>query len=435
MPSIINLPGIRLYRFGLGEPPEQDREIEPHLRWVLDDYGARRDEQWRVPQQSAGVVLTKLYYEEKAQGSTSKLPAILSAFGFYGGLVAYARHFAWEDIVSKDTFLARTAASVLGSFTKEDSIPVLTPHLNSADDGLRRMSYLSLAKLARPVDLPLLEAGAQADPALLPILEVARARLAAAQAQDALAFLRATLSHEAFYEDITGLAAFLLDDLTALFVSEGALDPASRARCIRVLGLARRGGVVRAEAALTLAQDVSRERELRVQCIVYLGRVQAQVHEELCALLDDPDVAIVEAAVTALGEVGHTSAVGPLLNHYDARGGQLRPAIELAIYRMAAPIDDATYEAWARGEVLLDPHSAYFFHQGFSTTIPEALYIQYLQHQDFMVRREAALLLGLLGSARAARPLRDLAVREADQLTHSVAARAAALANARRTTP
>lgn len=432
MPSIINLPGRRLFRFALGEPPEPELELEPYLRWVLADYRARRDEQWRLPLQVAGVVLTKLYYEEKAAHSDALLTRLLAAFGFYGVLVKYARHFAREALeANPDSERAVVALAAIGSFASQDCIPIIEQHLANPNAQVRRAAFVSLAKVARAEDFATLDAAAANDPELTAIARVGRRRFEFAQAKDMPAFVRETLSHPDFYEDLVGMAGLIGADIAALFLPETALGPTERARAARVLGLAR----VRVRKAMRVALDIAlepkREAYLRRECVVFLGRTRAQFAEELLPLLSDWDPEIVSATIVALGEIGDPIAIGSILNLYDTAGGAYRADIELAAYRMSTPLDRASYEAWARGELELTPHSGYFFHGGFSTRAPEAFYVPLLQHPDLTVRREAALLLGLFGSSAAAPALRAFAVKEPDELTHTVAGRAASLARSR----
>ncbi|MFZ5891688.1 MAG: HEAT repeat domain-containing protein [Myxococcota bacterium] len=432
MPTIINLPGRRLFRFALGEPPEPAFEMEAHLRWVLADYPARRDEQWRVPLQNGGVVLTKIYYQAKSEGPDQIITPILAAFGFWGMLVKYARHFARESLPGADE--ARTIAALLslGPFTTQDSIPVLEQYLSDPSAAVRRASLVSFAKLARAEDFPRLEGAAQGDPDLEAIVRVGRRRMEFVDAKDMQGFMRETLGHADFYEDLAGLANLMPADLAGLFINEGELDPVSRARCARVLGLARTRVRRAMHVALEIALAPTRESYLRRECILFLGRTRAPLAEDMLPLLAEPDPEIVLSTIIALGEIGDSVAIGPILNHYDDAGGAFRAHIELAAYRMSGALDDAAYNEWAQGQLDLDPHSAYFFFQGsFSTVFSEATFIPLLEHADVLVRREAALLLGLLGSSAVAPELRKLAVREADELTHAVAARAAFLANSR----
>jgi hypothetical protein len=432
VPAILNLPGRRLLRFAIGEPPEPVFEPEAHLRWVLDDYGARRAEQWRVPPQLGGLLLTKLYYEDQAAASRARLPATLLAFGFYGMLVGYARHYALEALAPASGSAAMAGARALGSFRRVEVVPELQRALSGPDDSVRRESYLSWAKLARPQDLPDLDQAAVGDSEREAIAEIARLRVAAQARNDTPGYLRATLSHRDFYEDLVGLAKLLVKDLSSLLTTPLALDDLQRRRCFRVLGLARVRDRAAGGQALGLALEPTTDRGLRFESVVYLGRARANAGEPLCAVLDDPDAGLVRATVVALGEIGDSVAIGPLLNHYDSHGGSLRSDVELAAYRMAQPLDDASYDRWAAGELDLTPHSAYFFHGGFSTELPEAEYLARLSHADALVRQESALLLGLLASSAAARPLRDLAIREPDARVSAVALRAGYLANQRK---
>ena len=434
MPAIINLPGLSLFRFALGSAPEADFEAEAHLRWVLESYQARRDEQWRVPPATGGILLTRFYYEAVGSGSSSALAPILLAFGFYGTLVNYARHVASEQLGSPSSPVAAAAARALGSFDDPSQIAALAVGLGSADAAVNRQCFSSIARLARPSDMPLLEAAAAGNPERESMLEVTRRRQGATASGDVTEYLRATLSHAAFYEDLVGTAKFALKELTALFVADGALDEASRARCVRVLGLARLRSSGVASSALRFALDDQTPRFFRLECVRYLGRVQARVADRLCLLLDDADKEIVRTTLVALGEIADGTALGRVLNAYDAHGGDLRAEVELAAWRMSSSVDDESYAAWAAADRDLTPHSVYFFEQGLALQLPEVQLVGLLTHSETLVRREAALLLGISGTAAAAAPLANLLVSEQDELTRKVAERARRLA-ATRTAP
>jgi len=427
VPAIINLPGLSLFRFALGAAPEADFEAEAHLRWVLESYESRRDEQWRVPPLTGGLLLTRFYYEVVAAGSGPALAPILLAFGFYGTLVSYARHLAREQLSNPNHVVVAAAARALGSFDDPQQIDALTPGLSSADPAVNRQSFFSIARLARPEDMPLLEAATHGEAAREAALLVARRRQAATAAGDVPAYLRATLSHAAFYEDLVGSAKFALKELTALFVTDGALDEPARARCVRVLGLARLRSSGVASSALRFALDDRTSRFFRLECIRYLGRVQARVADRLGLLLDDPDREIVRATVVTLGQIGDGAAVGRVLNTYDAHEGDLRADVELAAWRMSVALDDASYAAWARAERELVPHSVYFFDRGLKLELPEGELTGLLTHAETLVRREAALLLAIAGTVAVSAALANLANTEPDELTRVVAARAARL--------
>lgn len=434
MPAIINLPGLTLLRFGLENAPELERDPERQLRWVLESYQTRRDEQWRVPPLTAGLILTRFYYEAVGSGSTGALAPILLAFGFYGSVVSYGRRVAAEQLASPNVTVAAAAAQALGSFDDPAQIAALEPLLGAADPALKRQAFLSIARLARPSDMPRLQAAAAGDPEREAVVDVTRRRQAALAAKDIPEYLRATLSHAAFYEDLVGNAKFAVKDLATLFVRDGALDDAARARCVRVLSLARLPASSVASSCLRLGLDDQTPRFLRLECIRYLGRVRARVAEQLCIALDDPDREIVRTTVIALGEIGDGTAFGRVLNVYDAHAGALRSDVELAAYRMARDLDDAAYAGWANAERELQPHSVYWFDNGLNLELPRTRLLESLEQPEARVRREAALLLGISGTAEVAEPLRLLSEQDPDELTRQVAARASRL-TATRPTP
>jgi hypothetical protein len=359
------------------------------------------------------------------------------AFGFYGSPARHARHCASEQMGDGKGSgpVVAAAARALGSFDDHGQVPLLDAGLGSSDPDVSRRSFLSIARLAQAGDLPRLEAAAAGDSDREAVVAVTRARLAALAASDMRGFLKATLSHAAFYEDLVGVAKFAVKDLDALCTTDGALDDAARARCFRVLGLARLRprGVMGSAFRLAFTQDAP--RFLRLESVRYLGRARAPVAERLCNLLEEPDRELVRSTVIALGEIADGVAIGPVLNVYDAFDGALQADVELAAWRMCQPLDDAGYDAWAAGDRDLTPHSVYFFSGGLKLELQEPELRDLLTHGDTLVAREAALLLGISGTATSLEALSRLANAPVDERTLRVASHAALLAGSREPPP
>jgi len=436
VPAVLNLPGPRLVRLGLGAPPEVRLAPEPHMRWVLADYPARRDEQWRLPPAIGGPILLKLWFEERAKAPPSPLlTRLIEAWAFYGPIVAYARHLARECLADAD--LERRMASILalGTFGEVDMLPALEPLLASENPAVRCAAILAVAKLAPADRFDALQALARGEGELEAIVALGRERRAAADRGDVPAFVRVNLRHDALYEDLAGMAHLIGADIMRAFASP-ELPADERRRAARLLGLVRLGTSATAGVGADLVGRDDVDRALRLECVVMLGRIGARrAVPRLAELLDGADLGLSDAAVNALGEIGDVRALGPLLNHYDARRGAVRPLVEMGIWRLAAPLDAAGYAAWSRGELDLRPDTAYFFDGGLRTTVPRDLCLRLLASPDREAQLEAALLLGLLGTPADAAPLRDLANRALDDVTRAVAERAASLCAARAVPP
>jgi HEAT repeat protein len=433
--AILNLPGRRLYRLGLGAPPEIPLASEPHLRWVLDRYGERRDQQWRVPTDEGGILLMKMYYEECADPAASPLlTPILWAFGFYGPAVVSARHLARERMADPSAERQAAAIWALGSFGVAESAEAVWPFLGVEPPFLRRAAVIALAKLADAEGFAVLDGHARGDLELEEIVAVGRARRAALDRKDLPGLIRASLAHEVFSDDLTGMLSFIVRELADLFLADD-LTAIERRRAARIFGLGRLSPKRASRAARDIALEPAQPVELRVECIRMLGRVRAgSAAPALIELLEDPRPAVVDAAVTALGELGDSRAIGALLNHYDDREGAVRAQIALAVWRLAQPFDEGIWRAFIAGETDLAPDIAYFLlEDGLTTALPREVVLPSLADPRVEVRREAALLLGAVGTGADVEALAELAGRDDDELTRAVARRAAALAAGRGT--
>jgi HEAT repeat protein len=430
---IVNLPGLRLYRFGFGAPLELAREPEPHLRWVLERYDERRDEQWRVPPMAGGILLTQFYYEERPNPSSPWLTPVLRAFGFYGPSVPFARHFAHE--CSTDADPERRVAAVLaaGSIGSPSSVDPIEARLEDADAGVRRAAVIALSQLCATRLFDRLDALARGDADLERIVALGRARRAALDAGDNLAFVRLTLGHEAFYEGLIGQAVFFVEHLREVLRHRDEREAPERRRAARVLGLCRMQAKQTMGLALEIAVDEPEPPELRAECIRLLGRLRSTpAVRKLIELLPSRDPEIQDATIDALGEIGDVRAAVPLLNQYDDRDGGVREHVELALWRLTRDLTLDEYAAWSRGELEFVPHSIYSFHHGLFPEFLEQECVSALQDPRQEVRREASLLLGVLGDPVHAPLVETVASNEENAAIRQVELQALRLLRARK---
>ena len=179
--------------------------------------------------------------------------------------------------------------------------------------------------------------------------------------------------------------------------------------------------------------------EARRELVVGMGRSRiAEAVPKLITLLDHPDQAMQEAAVIALGRIGRSAALGPLLTRWDAREGALRPLILVALRRLCS-VDGAEY---LRGflEYDSDPliETAVFVGDDgeLAPQLPRPWLVRALSAERPEARRDAALLLALFGDASDAPALEALARREQDADVKAIAARGhARLARGGRSAP
>jgi HEAT repeat protein len=130
----------------------------------------------------------------------------------------------------------------------------------------------------------------------------------------------------------------------------------------------------------------------------------------LIAALRDPEFR--KMAARYLGDVGDERAAKPLLQLLDAADDGLRATAlrSLGRLRVAEALPRAT-ELASKGPSLVRSWAVSAIGEIGSTASVDLL-IAYLEDDDFIVRRAAAVTLGELGDPRAVQPLRQAKARE-----------------------
>ncbi|MEO7095349.1 MAG: HEAT repeat domain-containing protein [Polyangiales bacterium] len=380
-------------RFDLGVPA-----IEPHLRWVLASYDARRDEQWVWPPHVGAPVVDRLLAEGRGD-QTREIPA-LRALGWYGipehfrSVVPYTDH--------PDEEVRRAAIHALGQLVHFDTIPLLQAHLASdASHAVQLEALGALGKMGKTELLPDFDIAAARGPDFAAVAAEARARTRAT-AQEGLEPLARHLLQSSDYEDLCVFMTFVFK-----VPLEHLVDPAMpmlpRLRAARLLGLTRQRRSFRALG--TILANPSEPEALRMECAVALGRLEhPKAVEPLVTVLDDPatppDLQL--AVLHALGRTGSPRAIAPLLRHWDDRGGAIRDRVRLAV-RDAGRREDARtlLDQWLWNEpvdpqqggpsfVLVDPDR-------YTDRVDPARFIALLDDPGPTVRRDALLLLAYAG--------------------------------------
>jgi hypothetical protein len=264
------------------------------------------------------------------------------------------------------------------------------------------------------------------------LFAAARARATAAHAEDNVGFIDVTLTVPEFIADLPAFAGPLSRELLA------ALADSMRANTVRAdiafaLGARFVGGPEVVRTAWSVYLEPSASLDLRLALIWMLGR-GGQRNRKAIPLLsataqDTTQNGVADASIEALGLIGDRAAFGLLLN---AHGEHAEPAT-FALRRLARPLSDAEYEAFASGSLgfkLLDAYSL-DAHETLSSPVSYETLVPFLQSDSVDARRAAAFLLAYVASNEQARLLRDTAIAQADDLTHRIAARAAQMLRAR----
>lgn len=415
--AIVNLVTGTLSRFDFGDPLEPTRDPEAHLRWVLADYDARRDEQWQISPPEGEPPLVKI---ARAAGQTAgELMPLIRAFAFYA-MPDYGPYVVGPLTRHPDDAVKRAAIHALGAMGSHDGLAFVWPFLQSPDPTLRREAVIATGKLGLADTIPYLDAAA-ADPTLAPLAERGRRRIEAVRSRDIDKLVDVVIQTED-YEELGVLMPFIYQPVATVLVDPRRPE-IERLRAARLLGLVRVRKV--APVLLLLLNDPATSLPLRIQLVIALGRMRERCAvAPLLGLLGGPDPALQDAVITALGEIGDRRAFGPLLNRFGDRGGAVCERVRLATSRLAEPLGVESFEDWSAGRLNLDGYAVYFFDDtlGLAAALDRPFIDRALQDPRPEARREAALLLALFGEPGDAPRLAAIAQRDADDLVRHVAA-------------
>jgi HEAT repeat protein len=429
--AIVNPITGTLSRFDFGAPLEPPRDPEAHLRWVLADYDARRDEQWQIAPPAGEAVLAKI--ARSSGQSPAELLPLIRAFAFYA-MPDEGPYLVGPLTRHPDAAVQRAAIRALGSMGAHDGLAYVWPFLQSPDPVLRREAVIATGKFGLPDAIPYLDAAAAGDPGLVALAARGRRRIEAVRSKDLDQLVDVVITTED-YEELGVLTPFLYQPVAMVLV-DPARPEIERLRAARLLGLAR----VRKIAAVlrVLLGDPTVSLPLRIQLVIALGRIRdGGAVTPLLGWLGDPDPTLQDAVITALGQIGDRRAFGPLLNRFGDRGGAVRERVRLAASRLAAPLAIKSFEDWSLGKINLDGYAVYFFDDalGLAPELDRAFIDRALADPRPAARREAALLLALFGGPLDAPRLAAMVQRDADDLVRRVAAHGEAKLRAKQTAP
>ena len=431
MLAIVNLTTGTLSRFDFGDPLEPQRDPEAHLRWVLADYDARRDEQWTISPPEGEPVLVKI--ARSAGQSPGELLPLIRAFAFYA-MPDHGPYVVGPLTQHPDGAVKRAAIHALGAMGAHDGLAYVWPFLESPDAALRREAVIATGKFGLPDVIPYLDAAAAADPSLAPLAERGRRRIEAVVSENIDQLVDLVIATED-YEELGVLMPFIYQSVTAVLV-DAARPEVERLRAARLIGLARVRKVAR--VLLLLLRDPKTSLPLRIQLVIALGCMRDRgAVTPFLGFVGGPDPELQDAVITALGAIGDRRGFGPLLNRFDDRAGTVRERVRLAVSRLAAPLDIKAFEDWSLGRLNLDAYAVYFFDDalGLAPALDRAFIDRALTDPRPEVRREAALLLALFGGPFDAPRLAAMAQRDADDLVRRVAAHGEEKLRAKQTPP
>jgi hypothetical protein len=419
--AIAILPGNRLLRLRF-DHENLDFEPERHIAWVFEDYDARRDEQWRVPQPlGQGYVLKHLILAEQAGGDVL---SPIRALGYYcaGRLTAFViPHLSATD--ERERLISTLA---LGSMGHKAATPALVPQLQDPEPLLRDATALALSKFIDDESRDALAAAEAREPHLVEVTRTGDERRAALYRDDYNELVRVMIRDDLHYEDLAAYGSYTKDAVVRM-LRDPELPPRERQRAIKMAGLARVTKPMDDVAEVLCAEGTS--ESLRIECVRYMSRVQARGYVPLlCAMLPDASPTLRAELIDALGWIGEPSATGALLNEYDSDGGMHNQRIQTALYRLGKSPSAVEIEEWSAGTVAWDAHSVYLFDgDRLVMTLDRALLAPALASLDPVQRREGYVLMGLTGDARDSADLSRAADTEPDPACQRAAARAALL--------
>ena len=419
MLAILTGPRDRFLRAEFGEPLGLPEECKALLRWVIEDYPRRRDEQWRCAPPAGSPAASELLGELT---DPALVAAALLALGWYGlpesgpQLAAYLDH--------PEPLVRRAALRGLGEIGWIPALPDVQRHLDDPDPQLRREALLALARYGREETLKRVVAAASREPDGPAIVERATRRTRALAKDDIPGFAEAVLdSPDA--DDLCVWTPFIWEQLAQV-----PPDPRRklelRIRAARLLGLGRARKSAR--ALIDTIGDPLAPLPLRVEGVTALGRFGLPgTVDYLVPLLGAEEPELQLAAIAAVGGTGSSRALMPLLGLWDARQKTLREPVRLAVRALGrSTAVDALLRGWTRPAEGEPARMVAVLDKDRWTTTDAAAWLRpQLARSEAAVRADAAAVLGLLGETADVAALSTLAADDPEDEVRWVAAMAA----------
>jgi len=317
----------------------------------------------------------------------------------------------------------RAVIRSLGQTADASSIPLIEPFLSDPDRAFRREAIIALGKFGDPAVLPRIESAAGGDAELLRLVDEAHRRIDAIRKGTPEALVDA-LIETAEYEDL--MANFIaVREVLQKMVADRLGSDLAREHATRLLSLRRtRTASPFFRLRLLPGNDV---REVRLECIRGLGRTRFRsAVPQLIAELDSPDPEIQEAAVIALGEIGHPAAFQPLINLWPRGNHALLSYIRTALRRICPSPGESVLAQLLGAGSQPEGFDLYCIDDEFELTagLPRETLHAELESADKGARRDATLLLAVFGSAADRSAMLDRSLLDLDPEIRDLASRA-----------
>jgi HEAT repeat protein len=404
--------------FEFGEPLDPEMPIEAHLRWILADFEARKDEFNRLSRSHAAALLVQ-WLSEGPSGDA--LRTLIRAIGFLRftstapAIEPYLAHATTEVQVEAILALGRIGALA--------SQPKIHPFLESPDRLLRRAAIVALSRSLNSADLDRLDVAAGADPELRHIVRQGRQRLAAARLRDLRTFTEVVLETEEF-EDLIPLVEFTWQFIVDI-AQNRQRDPLVRLRALSVIRTVHMRRADRALAAI-LTGDAELP-EIRLQAAIAAGPCKAtSTVDSLVAMVSSEPRPVKEIAIRSLGQIGEARALDTLLTSWQS-SAESREIIRVAIRRLCKVPSTSVIDT-LRALEPWQPRAVYFI------TSDLRLIEEYraglldgeVQSANVMARRDAIVLIAYLGGP-SERPKIEALTKDADPSIRDLARAALAI--------
>ena len=186
-----------------------------------------------------------------------------------------------------------------------------------------------------------------------------------------------------------------------------------RVRARALLGIEGHAQSAREGVAFVDDHEISETARVRLVEAMGASKVAEAVHS-LIALLEDANPSMQEQAVVALGKIGRSAALQPLLARWDTQDGRLRKPICVALRGLSSSVGANFLREFVESNSRVMAESAVFVSDQLerSDQLPKKWLLPLLASAEPLARRDAALLLAVFGDESDASALRSLSQLE-----------------------
>ena len=330
--ALYQLADGRVFALDFGQPPIRELSLDEKLDMILSDVEANRTALWNLNRGLTGVALAKRLGPtsagpEQPSPPTEVIPLLqaLGRIGAGGSVPLVVRHLHHPD---RGVQLA--AIEALGRIGTELEEPKLTPFVSSGVPELEHAAVLALSHFPTEPGLSLVQLAAAKRPSLADLAAIYAEQLEIKRAHDPDAYTRAYLRYP-HREDLVPHVPYLFEPLV-----RAAAEPHLVQWVVYLWSAAcdRRAARIMA----TMLSEPRAPIELRRLSARAMGRIGVRgAASILIEQLQSPDPELQRNCVVALGLIGRSKALLPLLSIWQAQGGALHQDIRIASYRLAQP--------------------------------------------------------------------------------------------------